>query len=62
MITDRLRYDLVALIALLAAVACGVVPANKAFNGFSNPLLPLIGSALVLSAAYFAVLAGGAVK
>jgi di/tricarboxylate transporter len=50
-VSDRLRYDLVALIALLAAVACGVVPASKAFTGFSNDLLPLIGSALVLSAA-----------
>jgi di/tricarboxylate transporter len=48
---DRLRYDLVALLALLAAVAAGVVPADKAFNGFANPVLPLIGAALILSAA-----------
>lgn len=48
---DRLRFDLVALLVLLAAVACGIIPPDKAFNGFSNPLLPLIASALVLSTA-----------
>lgn len=48
---DRLRYDLVALLVLLAAVGCGVVPADKAFNGFSNQVLPLIAAALVVSVA-----------
>lgn len=48
---DRLRYDLVALLALLAAVLGGIVPAAHAFSGFSNPVLPLIAGALVLSAA-----------
>ena len=48
---DRLRYDLVALLALLAAVAAGIVPADKAFAGFSNPVLPLIGAALIVSVA-----------
>ncbi len=48
---DRLRYDLVALLALLAAVAAGVVPSDKAFNGFANPVLPLIGAALIVSVA-----------
>lgn len=46
---DRLRFDIVALLALLAAVACGIVPASKAFSGFSNSLLPLIAAALVVS-------------
>jgi di/tricarboxylate transporter len=46
---DRFRFDIVALVALLAAVAGGVVPVNKAFSGFGNPLLPLIASALVMS-------------
>ncbi|HEX3970726.1 MAG TPA: SLC13 family permease [Stellaceae bacterium] len=50
-IWDRLRFDIVALLALLAAVACGIIPANKAFTGFSNSLLPLIAGALVVSAA-----------
>ena len=48
---DRLRYDRVALLALLAAVATGVVPSDKAFNGFANPVLPLIGAALIVSVA-----------
>jgi di/tricarboxylate transporter len=48
---DRLRYDLVALLALLAAVATGVVPSDKAFNGFANPVLPLIGAALIVNVA-----------
>ena len=48
---DRLRYDLVALLARLGAVAAGIVPADKAFNGFSNPVLPLIGPALIVSVA-----------
>jgi di/tricarboxylate transporter len=48
---DRLRYDLVALLALLGAVLGGIVPAEHAFSGFSNPVLPLIGGALIVSAA-----------
>jgi di/tricarboxylate transporter len=48
---DRLRYDLVALLALLAAIAAGIVPADQAFSGFANPILPLIGAALVVSLA-----------
>ena len=48
---DRLRYDLVALLALLGAVLSGIVPANHAFTGFSNPVLQLIAGALILSAA-----------
>jgi di/tricarboxylate transporter len=50
-IWDRLRYDVVALLGLLAAVAAGVLPANRAFSGFSNPVLPLIAAALIVSAA-----------
>ncbi len=48
---DRLRYDVVALLALLAAVLTGVIPPNKAFAGFSNEVIPLIAGALVVSAA-----------
>ena len=48
---DRLRYDLVALLALLASIAAGIVPPDKAFNGFANPVLPLIGAALIVSVA-----------
>jgi di/tricarboxylate transporter len=48
---DRWRFDVVALLALLAAVAAGVVPMNRAFAGFTNPVVIIIASALVLSRA-----------
>jgi di/tricarboxylate transporter len=50
-LSNRLRYDLVGLLGLLAAVAAGVVPADHAFAGFANPVLALIAAALVVSAA-----------
>ena len=50
-IWDRIRYDLVALLALVAAMAAGVVPLDGAFSGFSDDVVIIIASALVLSAA-----------
>src|SRR5688572_7487435 len=47
----RLRYDLVALIALLTAVLVGIVPADKAFEGFSDDIVVIVASALLVSAA-----------
>ena len=47
----RLRYDIVAMIALLAGVVLGIVPAKEAFSGFSDDIVIIVGSALVLSAA-----------
>jgi len=47
----RLRYDLVAALALLVAVLVGVVPADKAFSGLSDDIVIIVGSALVVSAA-----------
>ncbi|MDJ1157967.1 SLC13 family permease [Chelatococcus sp. SYSU_G07232] len=47
----RLRYDVVAMIALLAAVAAGVVPADRAFAGFGDDIVIIVASALVVSAA-----------
>lgn len=47
----RLRYDLVALLALLAAVATGIVPAESAFTGFGSDIVMIVGTALVVSAA-----------
>lgn len=47
----RLRYDIVALLALLIGLAIGVVPAADAFRGFSDDIVVVVGSALVLSAA-----------
>src|SRR5258708_38328211 len=47
----RLRYDLVALMSLLAAIAAGIVPADKAFTGFSDDIVIIVASALLVSAA-----------
>src|SRR5690349_4200848 len=50
-IWGRVRYDVVAAVALLAAVAVGVVPFDQAFTGFANDIVIIVGSALVVSAA-----------
>jgi len=47
----RLRYDLVALIALLAAIATGIVPADRAFSGFSDDIVIIVACALLVSTA-----------
>ncbi|WP_119461611.1 SLC13 family permease [Rhodospirillaceae bacterium SYSU D60014] len=51
LIWDRIRYDLVALAALLAAITAGIVEPDQAFRGFSDDIVIIIGSALVVSAA-----------
>ena len=50
-IWGRLRYDVVALLSLLAAIAAGIVPPEKAFSGFSDDIVIIVGSALIVSAA-----------
>ena len=50
-IMGRWRYDLVAVGALLAAMALGVVSPADAFSGFSDDIVIIVGSALVVSAA-----------
>jgi di/tricarboxylate transporter len=47
----RWRYDLVAVVALLASVVVGIVPPDQAFKGFSDDIVIIVGSALVVSAA-----------
>lgn len=47
----RLRYDMVAVLALLVSVAAGIVPAADAFAGFSDDIVIIVASALVVSAA-----------
>ncbi|ATY32160.1 SLC13 family permease [Sphingomonas psychrotolerans] len=47
----RFRYDLVAIMALLAALATGIVDPKHAFSGFSDDIVIIVGSALVLSGA-----------
>jgi di/tricarboxylate transporter len=50
-IWGRLRYDLVAILALLASIMAGTVPAKTAFSGFSDDIVIIVASALVVSAA-----------
>lgn len=50
LVWDRLRYDVVALLALLSAVMLGLVPTKEAFSGFADDIVIIIGSALVVSA------------
>ncbi|GGE01721.1 permease [Tsuneonella deserti] len=47
----RWRYDMVAVAGLLAGVLAGVVPTDEAFSGFSNDIVIIVASALVVSAA-----------
>ena len=51
-IWGRFRYDLVALAALVAGLAVGVIPAEAAFDGFRNDITIIIAAALVVSAAF----------
>ena len=50
-IWGRLRYDLVAVVSLLAAIAAGIVPPEKAYTGFSDDIVIIVASALLVSAA-----------
>jgi len=50
-VSGRWRYDLVAVSALLVALAVGIVPFDAAFSGFSDDIVVIVGSALVVSAA-----------
>jgi len=49
--SGRFRYDVVALVALLAGIVSRDVPFAKAFMGFSSDVVVIIASALVISAA-----------
>ncbi len=48
-LTEWLRYDIVALIVLLALAISGVVPMDRAIEGFANPAVLTIAAVLVLS-------------
>ena len=48
-IWERVRYDVVALAALLACVLAGLVKADDAFLGFGNPAVITVACVLVLS-------------
>jgi di/tricarboxylate transporter len=47
----RLRYDVVALLALFASVLVGIVPSDKAFSGLSDDVVIIVATALLVSAA-----------
>ena len=47
----RWRYDIVAFLALLAAVVAGVVPPAGAFRGFGHPATVTVALVLVMSRA-----------
>ena len=47
----RLPYDVVAVTGLLVGMATGVVPVDKAFSGFSDDIVIIVGCALIMSAA-----------
>ncbi len=50
-IHGRLRYDVVAMLALAASVVTGIVAPKDAFTGFSDDIVIIVASALVASAA-----------
>ena len=47
----RIRFDLVAILALLTCLAVGIVTPKEAFTGFSDDIVVIVASALVISAA-----------
>ena len=47
----RFRYDVVSLVALMVAVALGLVPIKQAFTGLTSEVVIIIAAALVISAA-----------
>ena len=50
-IWGRFRYDVTAILALLAALAIGIVKPADAFKGFADDIVIIVASALVISAA-----------
>ena len=49
LIWGRWRYDLVAFVALLAAILTGIVPSESAFTGFGHPAVVIIALVLIVS-------------
>ncbi len=49
LIWGRWRYDLVAFVALIAALLMGVVPKEQAFSGFGHPATIIIALVLIVS-------------
>ena len=49
LIWGRWRYDIVAFVALLAALLVGIVPKDQAFSGFGHPATIIIALVLIVS-------------
>ncbi len=49
LIWGRIRYDLVAFMALIIALLTGVVPKDQAFSGFGHPATIIIALVLIIS-------------
>jgi di/tricarboxylate transporter len=47
----KIRYDVVAMLALFASVVLGIVPAEDAFSGFGDDVVIIVAAALLVSAA-----------
>jgi di/tricarboxylate transporter len=45
----RWRYDVVAMLALLAVVFTGLIPAHEAFTGFAHPAVITVAAVLIIS-------------
>lgn len=48
-VTDRLRMDVVALLVLAALALIGLVTADQALSGFSNPAVVTVWAVFILS-------------
>lgn len=46
---NRLRFDVVAMLALLAVAVAGLVPAEELFSGFGHPAVITVAAVLVIS-------------
>jgi len=46
----QFRYDVVAAVALVLAISMGIVSYKDAFSGFSDDIVIIVGSALLVSA------------
>ncbi len=49
LVWGRWRYDIIAFSALVAAITLGVIPADKAFEGFGHPATIIIALVLIVS-------------
>ncbi len=52
-LTERWRYDLIALTALVVLVLTGVVPGQDAFSGFGHPAVITVAAVLIISRGLF---------